>query len=588
MREDLRKRSVAVIVSSIVVLITIAFVQRTHDPLASYVEVTSEQLHASNQPGVKLIDETTASPMLNIILPTEEPSPQPPKEATASAVPKLQGNWLDPQSEVLIQAPMGHPTKGEFDDDTNSGNDVQHLAVLHNESTFYGSHVAAEEERSKWIEASLPPHSTEFFESSFARLAPEVKKNASAKCFYYFRNFCVVRGALKLFKRELTRSDTSTGTFRLCNELRGKIQLRYTLEVTPNVLPAPIEVLEETAVDPGTGEGRKRRTYRVAHVTACWQYYGFHLFQCLAAAFAAEAELNVSNVRLYHYNHAQSLPKVSREHYSHAMYLGSSKDWNDPTPDASIAASGFILPSSFWRLWSQNTELPSDVSELRKFPFKEGHTACYRSGIIGQYNHHGLSKEARRGHVVRLREVLGAPSQPGPCGGPYRVLFTYRDRGSGRLQGGRLFENVDSAVERAASLEAPSQRGGTGAGGVKMFQVTKVDWARLSVQEQAALAGKTDILIGMHGAGNSWLALQPPRSVFIELWPDCVSRNVYLAMARQYNIRYYSVCHLQKDSNFMHSNLKVDLNKLESRLRLAFSFLQATRCNTTESASPTN
>jgi hypothetical protein len=364
--------------------------------------------------------------------------------------------------------------------------------------------------------------------------------------------------------------------------LKGKIQLRYTLEVTPNVLPAPIEVLEEeTVVENRGGEGetpRKKMSYRVAHVTACWQYYGFHLFQCLAAAFAAEAELNVSNVRLYHYNHAQSLPKVSREHYSHAMYLGNGKDWNDPTPDPSIAASGFVLPSSFWRLWSQNTQLPSDVSELKKFPFKEGHTACYRSAIIGQYNHHGLTKEARRGHVVRLREVLGAPSEPGPCGGPFRVLFTYRDRGSSRLQGGRLFENVDSAVERAAGLEWPSS-----GGSVKMFHVSKVDWARLPVQEQAALAGRTDILIGMHGAGNSWLALQPPRSVFIELWPDCVSRNVYLAMARQYNIRYYSVCHMQKDSNFMHSNLKVDLNKLEGRLRLAFNFLQAVRCNKTDS-----
>ena len=497
------------------------------------------------------------------------------KSRTASAVdemsqaPAKPPAALHPNSNSLPTQDKRFATKGLYDDEHDSGNDLQHLSVVHKaDAIHYGSVV--NHSVIQWFQDSTSVSAA--FESSFERADAD---KSSKRCYYWLTNFCVVQGQLVLFSK--TAKPKDMGHFRLCNELRGKINLRYSLERPPadlSKLPAPLQPESQPA-----------------HITACWQYYGFHLFQCLAAAFAVQAELRWSNVRMWLYNHAQSFPAAAREHYSHAMFLGNVGDWMKSDPGVDIKNSGGnILPSTYWEMWSQNTVKPSDVSELRKFAFPEGKSMCFRRGAVGEYNHHGLPVAARRGHVIRLREVLDAAVNTTAtrvlCS-PFadssevcsrkvaprclRVVVVQRKRASARLQGIRGITNLDEVVSTISSFVFTGSE-------IPLFDVAVVDWATLPVREQAQVAANTDILVAMHGAGNTWLALQPPRSTIIEIWPDCLARNVYLGLAKQYNVRYYALCHHKKESNFMHSSVNVDLSRLKEKLDVAARYLLKARC----------
>ena len=227
---------------------------------------------------------------------------------------------------------------------------------------------------------------------------PPITQSQQGMCLYYATNFCVARGGLFFFeppaghggRRQRSANDV---TLQLCNELRSKLKLRVSL-----VADRATYVINSSGNNDSGGGRVDVVASRFAHVVPCWQFYGYHLFQCLASVFVAQqsilltagddGELEVGDVSqpttsspakspdvddnhttflsfcanarapsrpppkkgekgrattpppfdVYVFNHAYSLPAASRAHYSHAMYLGSETSWWN-TSSASRQAS---------------------------------------------------------------------------------------------------------------------------------------------------------------------------------------------------------------------------------------------------------
>ena len=137
------------------------------------------------------------------------------------------------------------------------------------------------------------------------------------------------------------------------------------------------------------------------------------------------------------------------------------------------------------------------------------------------------------------------------------------------------------------ALRGAFSKGAAEVATVRRVVVETVDWAELSFEAQYNKAATADVVVAMHGAGNSWILAQRPRTAFIEIWPQCVARNVYLVMARQYNVRYYSLC-LQIPTKaapgspearygFLHHSLDVPIAKLVPIVRQALEYVAAVR-----------
>jgi hypothetical protein len=465
-------------------------------------------------------------------------------------------------------------TKGKSADEHDTGNDV-----VDNDASL------------KSLQAN--PTWTSFFNKAFSgsgyftRVERGSQDKSSSQCYYRATRVCVRHGAVYFVrpkKRAATDSketwlgtgvtpQSSSGTLRLCNELRPKINFKFfVVDESPVEGRPPIGFRD-------AGPGSK------AHMTSCWQYYGYHLVQCVATAFAVQATHGFveplktapanRNVTLLLFNHAISLPQAAREHFSHAMYIGSSADWRDPGPRAGPKSRPGYRAAPLWPLWSQSTSSPRAVVEAFKFPVDDAEIGrpeglCFDKFLFGHPNHNSVPALQRRGHALHLAALFG--TQPKPKG--RRIVIA--QRGAGKTQGSRQFTNVNAIAEVLRR-----EYGSAG------YQVDIIDWATLSFQQQFDVASTTDVLLTMHGAGNSWIAAMKPRTVVIETWPQCVVRNVYLVMAKQYNVRYYSLClglpqsapegSVEAKFSFLHQSVTVPLEKVMSTMLHAVAYLDAVR-----------
>lgn len=319
-----------------------------------------------------------------------------------------------------------------------------------------------------------------------------------------------------------SRAEVSdTPPLRLCNELRAKISLPVLdadaiRRSAANVSSSPSASSSSSAALMMTLrelQFLKRRPTaadwieeRSAHVLSCWNFYGYHLFQCSVAAYYAEfmfdEELqrqrmqvfaagnnNVSSVivgkssnnsiitnsnissggggvnvtitmpfDLWLYNHAVTMTSALRNHFSHAMYLGSTASWLDPVREKAEKAllteqelqdGDAVRPAPWWGLWAANalnggsiirlsrnsrsqqmnnnnrssnssaptgartvSDGPDRVHEIFRFPRRGTQTKqrmCYRRGIIGQPVHRVVPDEIRHRHIEILRKAFNVP-----------------------------------------------------------------------------------------------------------------------------------------------------------------------------------
>lgn len=238
-----------------------------------------------------------------------------------------------------------------------------------------------------------------------------------------------------------TRSTPIGEPLRLCNELRRRVTFRYA---TDGAVTAPSkrgkggggrkQERESSMLADDEGETPTEVRSQKLHVVACWQFYGYHLWQCLASAWIVQLQHQMwqpGGVDLYLYNHAASLPAVSRHHFSHAMYLGDPRSFARPVLPSSLRSAGggggveggggasYYRSSPMWKFWQQNTPLPSRVREVQRGPFLVKRSSswidqwpstqytCYsQGGLIGQPVHHSLTHRQRRFHALHLKLLV--------------------------------------------------------------------------------------------------------------------------------------------------------------------------------------
>ncbi len=564
-----RRRTVIAIVAASLILLFAAtllpFVSGHHDPAVTVRHSLTSEEESNNR----------------------QVAPRPPNQRHR--------DWQEPKGASLFDVCGGmppeqranHTTRGLFRDEFDTGNDKDD-SVEEEESavvlTVEASHDATDDDA--------------VVISTFRRASSH---RNSPLCYYLLRSACIVDGQLVLFENasaapspasammenttwvSLGRGTGSAQTsFRLCNELRRKINFRVGLKPWPEVKQRLL-----------AGAGRKLEWRPHAHVLACWQLYGFHLMECLASAYSLQRQHGISNVDVALFNHAATLPRVSSQHFSHATFMGSNASFLDPV--SPLAEELRYARNPYWGFYAQNTQLPSNVLEVQRAAFPHGETRCYRQMLLGQQDPRSLRNAQRRIHSWRLRHVLGVANKTREAASKFCSTATARvtivQRGGlansierdetlpnhrhhydhprkENLQGRRGFVNVSHVAETVSSVSIPlkcvsaaervaqcDEASFPPSSGSLMTNVRVIDWAAISLQHQAAIAATTNILVATHGAGNMWLALMPPRSVVVEVWPDCIGRNVYISLAKQHNMRYIPLC--QSSSSASSSALKI-------------------------------
>lgn len=463
-------------------------------------------------------------------------------------------------------------------------------------------------------------------------------------CYYVLRNACVEHGQVMLLQEPSNGSEPPPPLsplsqlkgkpFRLCNELRRKYRLHYSVASSaPSLQDKEQRHMSSPSLHPN------------GHVASCWQYYGFHLFHCLASLFVTQLQHNMPNVDMFLFNHAASLHESSRDHFSHQLILGSATNFTDGNERRHVSKDVSAMTRShvwnaYWGMWAQNSKSPSQIDEVfsyakqqqqHKTPPSATPRQCYERLLVGQVVHHELTVPQRRVHAWWLQSVLLTQYHNGEARQQHHLqrsswlllpdvvdrsatrrsfsasapfMVTIVDRQNGKRQGSRSVVNIGSVVKSVVEslVATPSTYTGTWTAdalqranadrygciqgapshrfvetalrssqpqdralSVSAVVVCLVDWAMLPLAVQAAVAQATDITIAAHGGGNTWIALQQPHTVFIELWhAPYVPRNVFVSMAREYNVRYYA--HLRRDvaapGNFMNQNVVVDVPQL--------------------------
>lgn len=434
---------------------------------------------------------------------------------------------------------------------------------------------------------------------------------SSPHCYYHVRNFCIHpsnsnddnnnnihdggshhRGDyyyLQLYNpiaASFIGTEFSTKKLRLCNELRKKFNLPFVVQDSGEKEKEKGDDKEGGRMKNNGNKKKKQHSGtnsslapdlkniqgRAAHIIACWQFYGYHLFQCSVAAFYAELQqqqqqrqrqepfftanasfgFSTSNRRhqfdLWLYNHAVTLPKISRDHYSHKMFLGSDDSWLDSSflsrsqshrknhadskPQANKKLRNddhrAVLDAPLWGLWAVNAL--GGVHQLADASISPGRVVrelriqqlassaamtraasnstpsfCYKSGIIGQPVHHVVPTDVRMEHVKRLKKMF-LPSTAEheneqetnkTVRKKFQILVSQREHGS--KQGSRKIANLNQLLQRLLSKSSSNLISAK-------FDVVVVDFATKRFDEQMKLAHDSHIMISTHGAGNIWLA----------------------------------------------------------------------------------
>eukprot|EP01065_Artemidia_motanka_P043497 TRINITY_DN6036_c2_g1_i1.p1 TRINITY_DN6036_c2_g1~~TRINITY_DN6036_c2_g1_i1.p1 ORF type:complete len:471 (+),score=128.61 TRINITY_DN6036_c2_g1_i1:69-1415(+) len=366
----------------------------------------------------------------------------------------------------------------------------------------------------------------------------------SSQCFYTATSVCVRDGALALYA---DRTDRPDPWLRLCNDLRSKIRVRF--EYLPPEAAPPHPLPSEGSDVP-------------AHVVSCWQLYGYHLHLCLLAAWYVQKLHGVGRGHVWVWNHAASLAKSVREHFSMSDFYGSPSSWNG-TRHPQSKLLGF-KDSTYWGLWQVLAANPSRVRKLLRpggsAPASPGST-CYRRAILGIPSPAAVPEHAKRAFTEEIWGRFGVRPAARVCG-RYRMLVAVRS-GRGMNQGLRTVANAAAVV------------GVAGRFGVAARTLSFED---VPLREQVAAAASSDIFLSTHGAGNMWATLMAERSVLIEAWPDYPRRLVYVKAASGWNLRYYHVSQGVNGAGYMEQSVTVPPAALSAVLADAVGYLNATAC----------
>ena len=175
--------------------------------------------------------------------------------------------------------------------------------------------------------------------------------------------------------------------------------------------------------------------------------------------------------------------------------LGDPRNWEDVRNSKWGGDRQFPFAGNpYWPFYQLITPDPHRI-----YPLYNGATAksaCYTRGVIDKVYLKDLRGDDARNYSSVLLDVLNVRrGEPRVCGS-YRLTMIDR---RGRT---RVLTNVGNIVAIARQ---------------KGFIAQSVALEKLPIREQLRLITSTDVLMGMHGNGITWLQFLPPGSAVVEL-----------------------------------------------------------------------
>ncbi|CUG82572.1 membrane-associated protein, putative [Bodo saltans] len=298
--------------------------------------------------------------------------------------------------------------------------------------------------------------------------------NWQGKCFYLVKNFCVVRGQLTMFHDP---SDQSSRTIklRMCNEFSQHsptIRLAYRSEPMPPMLPAPLNTITK------------------GWVLQFWCQDLFHMTLSLMPAFHTKQYLGP---------HPDVFIRIAKGVRRKGGYcrvkLGDPRNWKDVKNKKWGGDKQFPFAGNpYWPFYRVITPDPHRVFPL--YPGSTAKSSCYTNGVIDKVYLKDLVGDQARNYSGSLLNSLEVVR------GPARQCRKYRLTMIDRRGKTRRLTNVPTLVDIALR---------------KGFIAESVALETLPIREQLRLITSTDVLMGMHGNGMTWLQFLPPGSAVVEL-----------------------------------------------------------------------
>eukprot|EP00672_Neobodo_designis_P024625 CAMPEP_0174837668 /NCGR_PEP_ID=MMETSP1114-20130205/6901_1 /TAXON_ID=312471 /ORGANISM="Neobodo designis, Strain CCAP 1951/1" /LENGTH=508 /DNA_ID=CAMNT_0016071739 /DNA_START=73 /DNA_END=1596 /DNA_ORIENTATION=+ len=295
------------------------------------------------------------------------------------------------------------------------------------------------------------------------------------KCWYRVTNFCVINGELTMFHPPEQSTAVQGGSLRMCNEFSqhsALIRLKYKSVPTPAVLPAPL------------------LTKTQGWVLQFWCQDLFHMTLSLLPAF---------NTKQFLGDHPDIYVRIAKGKRKKSAYcrikFGHPLSY-DHVRNPRWGDHQFPFPGNpYWPFYESISPDP-----WRLHPMYKGATAksaCYTKGVIDKLYVKDMTGYHATNYTKALREIMRVPPhEPRTCG-KYRVTFIDRRGKTRRLS------NVPEII--AMINRDPA------------FNATAVALETIPIREQLRLMTNTDLLMGMHGNGITWLQFLAPGSVVAEL-----------------------------------------------------------------------
>jgi hypothetical protein len=298
------------------------------------------------------------------------------------------------------------------------------------------------------------------------------------QCWHRITNFCVVKGDLVLYHSPKESTAVRGGSFRMCNEFSRHsplIRLKYRSEPSPAGPPAPL------------------LTKTQGWILQFWCQDMFHMTLGLLPAFNTKRFLGEHPdvyVRIAKGKRAKSafcrIKFGSPLNYSHVYNSRWGGDHQFPFPG-----------NPYWPFYESISPDPWRIHPLYSGRGGSTKSACYTKGAIDKLYVKDMNGQQASNYTTSLREIMRVPpSTPRTCG-KYRVTFIDRRGKTRRLT------NVPEIVAMINAREG--------------FEAQAVPLESLPIREQLRLMTNTDVLMGMHGNGLTWLQFLQPGAVVVEL-----------------------------------------------------------------------
>jgi len=307
--------------------------------------------------------------------------------------------------------------------------------------------------------------------------------SCDGRCLSVLCNVCIQQGSIKLLGGSPLKSDFAWA----CNEGGSRkevpvssIEVHGDVNITKNV---------------------------TLHVLYCWDYYGYHLWICLAAIFAL-GDLNLGEEVHYALYSVVGMNSASR--------YGSWSSWDDM-----MNSDKSLQKNVYWKLWSVVAKHPSFVRPLNRL-----RDQCFEKALIGSPDPGTVTSKQWQALSWAVTDTFKvARANRNLICNYYNVTIVERKKNY----------HILNLKEVSATLKMVF--------GEKGADIRVVILEELSAGDQIRTIAQSQVLVGLHGNGLTWTAVLPPGAALIEIWPRNPYNGNYPRFARLSDVFYAKVGH---------------------------------------------